>query len=734
MIMKQTSLYYAALGLAGLALAAPARAQEQQVPAQLETVVVHGAPEANGPLDLDAVDSTGSRLGLTLRETPASVTVINREQIEARGALDTQEIARGIVGVDNASPPGSAGSVSYRGFSGSQVSQLFNGISVQYDVIAARPIDSWIYDRVEAIGGPSSFLFGAGAVGGAINYVTKVAQRDTFYDGQLRLGSYGARQASVGLNRQLAGEPGGRGQYLRIDANANASDGWVDGNRSHAEQVAASLLSDLGERVTHTLALEYQHETVHRPYWGTPLTTDGDGVVRGEGHIRGGTRFKNYNVDDGQYEQSVWWLRSLTEWQASDRLSFRNTLYYYRADRDFQNLETYRYNLGNSQVLRSGALLQRHEQRLVGNRIEALYHGSLGGLRSDWSFGADYSVNRQTRYPTSVAGQVDSVDPYEFDPGEFYDIPGMRRGHVPDRDNKVRTLAFMLENRTEVGGGVALVTALRHDIIDLDLTNRRAASAASPGHASRRYNPTTGRVAVNWEVSPGATLYAQYATAADPPSGVLSTATFADVLNNDKLTTGTQVEAGGKFAFWDGRGTATVAVYEIKRKNLATPDPLNPGSSLPVGSQSARGLELAGGLQLTRALSLQANLALVDPRYDDFSQNVGGVAVSRNGKVPVNTPRRLANVWLDYAFAPDWRASLAARHVGKTYADAANTVWAPAYTVFDAALSHRIDRHFSVTARVRNLTDKVYAASVTGAPMYYLGAPRSVELALQARF
>ena len=73
-----------------------------------------------------------------------------------------------------------AGAVSYRGFSGSQISQLFNGISVQYDAIAARPIDSWIYDRVEAIGGPSTFLFGAGAVGGAINYVTKLPERDTF--------------------------------------------------------------------------------------------------------------------------------------------------------------------------------------------------------------------------------------------------------------------------------------------------------------------------------------------------------------------------------------------------------------------------------------------------------------------------------------------------------------------------------------------------------------------------
>ena len=89
--------------------------------------------------------------------------MISREQIEARGAANTQDIARGIPGVDNASPPGMAGAVSYRGFSGSQISQLFNGISVQYDAIAARPIDSWIYDRVEAIGGPSTFLFGAPA-------------------------------------------------------------------------------------------------------------------------------------------------------------------------------------------------------------------------------------------------------------------------------------------------------------------------------------------------------------------------------------------------------------------------------------------------------------------------------------------------------------------------------------------------------------------------------------------
>lgn len=733
--MKKTTRYTLLLG--ALASASAQALTTEPAVETLAPTTVYGAgqpePAPNGPINLDARDGTGSRLGLTLRETPASITVISREQIDARGSLNTQDIARGIPGVDNASPPGNAGAVSYRGFSGGQVTQLFNGISVQYDAVAARPVDSWIYDRVEAIGGPSTFLFGAGAVGGAINYVTKLPQRDTFYDGQFRLGSFGSRQGSAGLNQQLAGAPGGRGHYLRIDANTGASHGWVDGNASRASQIAVSLLSDLGDDVTQTFAFEYQREQVDRPYWGTPLKTGTGGVVQGAGRILDGTRFKNYNVNDGLYEQSVLWARSLTEWRAGPALTFKNTLYYYRAERDFRNLENYRFNAGNSLVLRSGALLQRHEQSMLGNRVEGVLRSTLGGLPSDWSFGADISQNKVTRYPTSRPAQVDAVDPYDFSPGDFYDIPGMARGRAADRDNRIRTIALTLENRTEVLPGVAIVSALRKDFIDLDLTNRRAVTAASPASASRRYSPVTGRLGVNWEITPEASLYAQYATAADPPSGLLATASFADVLNNDKLTTGTQTEVGGKFDFWDGRGSATVSVYEIKRKNMATSDPDNPGVSVPVGAQSARGIELAAGLQLTSKLSVQGNVAFVDPKYDDFSQSVGGVAVSRNGNVPTNTPRRIANVWLDYAFVPDWNASLAARHVGRAYADAANTVWAPSYTVFDAALSHRISPRLNVTARVRNLTDKVYAANATPT-MFYLGAPRSVELTLQARF
>lgn len=128
--------------------------------------VVGTVPVANGLLNLDDPSETGSRLGLTPRETPASVTVVNRATIDARGAQNTQEILRAVPGVTAHDAPGNIG-VFYRGFGSGSLSQLFNGINVQYS-IAARPVDSWIYDRVEVIGGPSSFLFGSGAVGGSI--------------------------------------------------------------------------------------------------------------------------------------------------------------------------------------------------------------------------------------------------------------------------------------------------------------------------------------------------------------------------------------------------------------------------------------------------------------------------------------------------------------------------------------------------------------------------------------
>ena len=710
---------WAALG------AVPAAVHAQAEPATLPAVVVtDSTPKANGKLNLDTPSGTASRLGLTPRETPATVTVVDRTTIEARGAQDTQEALRAIPGVTAHNAPGSIG-VSYRGFSGASLSQLFNGINVQY-AIAARPVDSWIYDRIEAIGGASSFLYGAGGVGGTINYITKLAERDDISEAQVRLGTRGLKEASVGLNRHIAGDgTGSASHHARIDLNHRDADSWTEGTGTQSTQLAASLLSVLESGFTHTLAYEFQDEKVDRPYWGTPLLNPIAGTLR----IDDATRFKNYNSADGLYAQRVQWLRSIAEWRVSDALHMKNTFYVYDALRDYRNVESYRFNTTNTAVIRASTLLQRHDQRLVGNRIEGTYQGQLAGRRSDWAFGLDVSVNKQTRFPNSLSGTVSTVDPYHFETERFFDIPGMVPGFRPDRDNKVATTALYLENRTALVPTLNLVTAWRHERIELDLTNRREVTAANPATFQRRYHPSTGRIGLVWDIAPGANVYAQYSTAADPPSGILSTASFADVRNNSELTTGQQVEVGTKLDFWQGKGTATLAAYSITRKNIATQDPNNSALTVLVGEQSSQGVELSVGLQPTRQWAIQGNVTYVDARYENYQQ--GGASLA--GKTPANTPSTVANLWVSHAFTPALQASVGVRHVGKVYANAANTLSWPDYALVDLGLSYRVNHNVSVVGRIRNATDKRYAANVSST-MAYLGAPRTADVSVRVAF
>jgi iron complex outermembrane receptor protein len=718
-----------------LAMAAAASAQtrqedpqppsEQQKPPTVTEAVTVVGQQPSEKLSLDQANSTASRLGLTPRETPATVTIVPRDLIERRGAIDTQEILNSVPGMTAAAPPGSAGSVSYRGFGASQLTQLFNGLTVQYDAIAARPVDSWIYDRVEVIGGPSTFLYGAGAVGGSINYITKIAdhQHDAF-DARVSYGSYGTSELAAGLNRRV--NAGAVLHTLRGDVSRTGTDGYVDDNARTAWTSAASWRMDAGGKLSHTAAVEYQHEDVDRPYWGTPLLNP----TTGAGRIDARTRFKNYNARDGIYQQDVVWARSLVEYRPSTRFAIRNTLYHYDALRDYRNVEVYRYDSTNSGVIRSSPLLQRHDQTLTGNRIEVQHTSRLGGFASSWAGGLDISANQQTRFPRSLSLTVSTVDPLDFTTEAFFDVPGMVPGFTPDRTNDVSTLALFVENRTQLTSALSLVTGLRHDRIDLDVTNHRTATAIDPELFTRTYRPTTGRIGVTYALARAANAYVQYSTAADPPAGILTTANFSQVRNFD-LTTGRQVEAGSKFDFWRGRGAATIAAFAITRKNLAIPDPSDPTITQPIGQQSSRGLELASSVRLTRALSLQGNFACVDAQYDDFFETVSGVALSRAGNEPANTPARVANLWASYAVSSRLDAGLDARYVSSRFGNAANTVWDPAYTLFGAYVTYRLRPGTTLTGRVRNLTDAVYARSITGTPMFFLGAPRTFELSLR---
>jgi len=706
----------------------------------LGEIQVTGRKDALERPQLDVPIATGSRLGLTARETPGSVTLIDRENIEARDARNTQEAliaAPGVHASPTAAPPGFAGYVAMRGFSGSQVTQLFNGISVQYDAIAARPIDSWLLDRVEVLGGPSSYLYGSGAVGGTINYVSRVATRDALsQDAFASYGSFNTRRMAYGINMALGGSGGGKDarNWVRFDVSKQQSDGFVKPGQSDANALAFSWLSDITNTLSHTLAIERVDEK-RLPYWGTPLLRP-----TGNASFDPATVRTNYNVGDGVYGNQILWARSITEWKASPATTITNTLYHYDAERLYRNVESYRWNATNTAIERGALLAQRHGHRLWGDKVELTHKSTLLGRESAWAGGLDVNINRQTRYPfssaaftaTGAGGVLSTVNPYSPDLGSFFTATaGVQDATNPDREVTNRSRAVFVENRTKLNTEWSLVTGLRHDSIDVSIQNRRAVAATDPRLYTIHYGAKTGRVGLMYDFRKDANVYLQYSTSADPAAGILTTGNFA-TLRDFPLTTGTQWEAGSKFDFWDKKASATVALYRVVRKNLSITDPANPaGPPIAVGQQSASGLEVSAGARLSPAWRIQANAGYALARFDNLVE-AGGV--SRAGNTPANTPRLTANAWLTWTGVPNWEVGTWLRHVGSVYADNANTVTAPGYQLLDLFASYKLTNKTTLTGRIRNVADKLYVSNATGFPMFIFGEPRSIEVSLRAAF
>jgi iron complex outermembrane receptor protein len=704
--------------LAGLIGSLPVFAHAQTA-LDLAPITVNGEEQPTQGLDLEQQAASATRLGLSLRQTPASIAVANRADIERRGAQNFQDVANTLPGVNASAPPGFGGFISYRGFTSSQVTQMFNGINVATGL--ARPVNSWIYDRVEVLGGPSSLMNGAGSVGGSLNYVTKLANReDHATEGRVSYGSFDTTQSAFGVNHRLSDLTADVQHYARLDVSHTSSNGYIDRQENDAWSAAFSLLSDITPDLSHTLALEYQDEHEDSPYWGTPVLNPKAGELKIDKH----NRFRNYNVEDGLYEQRTRWVRSIIDYRLDDATSLRNTLYRLDSQRDYRNLETYQYNASNSAINRSTAYLVRHQGWQQGNQFELRHDSSLLGMATTWAGGFEYKVNSTTNNPWNVPAN-NTVDPDHFDPGHFYALPGTRQGFVKDKTNEVTTKALFVENHLALSEQWSLVTGLRYDDIDLDVTNHRAITVSNPRHLRRDWQPVTGRAGLTWQFLPNANVYVQYSTAAEQPSGT----------QNFDVSTGKQWEIGSKFDYLQGRGSATVAAYTIERKDFAITDPQDPTNTVPVGQQSSKGIELASALRITPDLLLEGNVAWVDAQYDEFSEkNSAGIVVSRKGNTPTNVPDRVGNLWLTYDFTPAWQAGVDARYVASVYADNANTQRVPSYTLYGSFLTFKLDQHTSITGRVRNLTDEVYARFAHVSPAYYLGEPRTFELAIQTRF
>ena len=703
----------AAWAAASLALTAStaSRAADHAEEPPLATVHVTDTRQASSSLSLDDTNGTGSRLGLSARETPASVSSLDAADIAERSLTRAQDVAVRMPGISEAPAPGNgSSSLSARGFGGhNSVAQLVDGTRL---VVAAGtityPFSTWPLASVEVLRGPASVLYGDGAIGAAINYVTRQPQFDhSRREAMFGAGSFGTLQAGIGLSGPLNDSVA-----YSLYADAETSDGYRRDNSYERQNLSGALAWRVNGDLTATLSLDAGHNDDAR-YYGTPLRN---------GKLDPSLRRISFNVDDAliRYNDRIGRLR--LDYRAAPGLRLRNESYYLTSKRHWRNAETYTLNAAGTRVNRGDYLEILHDQEQVGNRFDAVVGGRIGGMANRLVVGFDWYRTRLLHSNNAPYGGASTVDPYDFDAGLFVSPVAT----TPGRRAEMDTRALYAENMLDIAANWKLVAGVRRDAMDFDNADLRTGVALG-----KKYAPVTGRLGAVWSLSTALSLYGQFGTATDPLSGALA---LPNGSVSYDLTRGRQLELGAKGSVPLVKGEWTVAAYRIEKRNLLSRDPENPAIAQQIGQQSSTGLEVAFAAEPLRGWTIDANAAVLRARYDDFKEIVAGQPVARDGNTPAGVPERTASIWTRYRFLPQWDAGLGARYVGLRQSNAANTANLPAYTVLDASLAWRQSPALTLSLAVKNLADRDYALSGSGGVRWLLGAPRTVQLTARTSF
>jgi iron complex outermembrane receptor protein len=684
----------------------------------LDTVNVAAAH----PLDTPA--PTGTRLGLSSKETPATLDRIGADRIEQRGYRSVQQAVESLPGITAGSSPANLAQFSMRGFTNEQIMMLNNGLYIGPSNMVGRPQNAFNLADIEVLKGPASVLYGQGAVGGTINVVNKKPSFDpASWDALLGVGRYGTLNTGLGGGAPLSDTVAVRGDISR-----NSTQGYVD--RGHADSFSGSfsLLWRPSASFSVLAALDVLNDNPS-DYYGVPLLPAGavsdplHGVVNGASGlaIDRRTRYRNYNVGDADNSARQYFPRIQATWKPTDAVTIENTAYYIYATRKFINSESYVYDVATGRIDRDRFFVL-HDQHLAGDRLTASVLGNIFGLANRFVVGADYS-------------HLDFVRGRGFPDGDSVDLLDPQAGSFgPLQERKSPTYwddtALFFEDALDLAPGLKLVAGARAERLWLDRQNYNVdgsfQASTSFHHTYGLFNWRTGLV---YDINRVWSVYGQYSTGQDP---VGSNIFLVNAGQNFKLSNSRQAEIGLKAA--GDQGEVTLALYNIHRDNILTQTGQDSASN--AGSQRSRGIELSAAHRITRDWLVDANAAYTDARYGTFIDTNTGIDAS--GHRPLNVPRWTANLQtsVQHIGGLPWEIGGGFRYVGRRYANFANTTAMLGYTTTDVYTSYAVTPQVTLSFRIENLFNKTYAqwADPSYPSELLLGAPRTYEVSVVAHF
>ena len=672
----------------------PVSAQEsggQPEPLTLGPVRVEDEAERARRNALNRTPPVSNMPSATLQDTPQAVNVVDQQTMKAQATTTLGEALRNVPGITIAI--GEGGSLAGDQF-------RIRGFDAKDDVyldglrdFAAYTRDSFNYQEIQVLKGPSGLMFGRGTTGGAINTVSKTPFLNTKGSVNIEGGNGEHFRGTADYNYQLS-----ENAAFRVAA-MYTNTGVVDRDMVFSRRwgIAPSFALGLNTDTLFTLSYMHQH-TNSRPDYGIPVAVPTTSVYALPVSEYGVPRSNFLQFRDDKDENDADIVTAKISHTANDWLTISNdarvAIYsryfqYTTVDRcDATAATNFCANLattGNRAALGGigGQGPYQQDSWGVQDTISANMAFNIGSLRTQLIAGMDASYQSAERtvyaYTLPTATQfayllgdrtaartnigISLFNPTN-NPPPGYNVVLPTAANVAGTNttaaaivNSLGTatdLGFFVTNRLWFTEALSVIAGVRVDSYHAAYTQTTVG-----GVTSKFKSPSTianPRASLVYEPSELTTAYFSYGKSSVPQgTSVVAVPTPITAANQALAPEKSETfELGVKHSFFDGDFGVSASLFQVNKDNAVLTDPVSGNITLQSGQrQRVRGFEVSATGQLTEELGIIAAYTYLDPIITHDLTCGGTPIVCRPNVLTIGkqinfVPKHGASLWADY--------------------------------------------------------------------------------------
>ncbi|MFJ4387385.1 TonB-dependent siderophore receptor [Pseudomonas sp. NPDC089408] len=664
------------------------------------------------------VTSTATKMNLSIRETPQSISVVTRQQMDDQHLASITDVLKQNPGITMSQDGGERFHIYSRG---SEIStyQLDGVNTVQEYLTRNMPstlMDMAIFDRVEIVRGATGLMTGAGEPNGVVNMVRKRPTHEFQSYIQAGVGSWDYYRTEADVSGPLVEGGKLRGRLVAAKQNNHSFMDWYSQDR---DLLYGVLEADLTDTTTARLGVDYQTYNANGAP-GVPLFYSNGQPTDFSRSTSSGPRWmyedyttKNYSFGLDQELANGWQLKLAANYMDVDRDSLSA---FYRTGAGVATLDQ-----ATGQATLDLLEVEAHQvQRGMNVTLQGPFE--LLGQSHDLIVGFDYLDYRNNH----LTGSAGSPTFNFFTWGNRIPQPGSYTP-VLDYDVNIRQTGYFAATRLNFTDDLHLILGARTTDYRYD-----AHQVSLPSGFDRPSNlQETGEVVpymgLIYDLTADQSLYASYTDIFKPQTARDRTGKVLDPV------TGNNYEMGWKGEFYEGRLNASAAIYLIKRDNFAEDDT---GFAIP-GEPNSTASRAVSGAQ-TKGIDLELSGEVANGWNVHTGYSHSRTENAQGDRLTPQLPLDTFRLWSTYRLPGEWQRLTVGGGVNWNSKQSLVTTRSTRITQEDYAVAclmarYKLSENLAATVNVENLFDKKYYAGLAGNYGHY-GAPRNATLNLRYDF